>query len=557
MPVLAAAVAMSVVGPAEPPTNQTPQAPVATLSPPDMLQSVLGWTWLVPPGQKPQAHGVPTPLGTLAPQSAVVPPAQPPAAVPAPEATPSQQRVEASPQNAAPARGMPPAEVPQGAPAAPLDARSAEPSKALLSQAAEIPQGPAPSRQLQGPSTDPAKPAQEQADLATPPPAAGTLQQPKAAPSKPTLPPGEQPPRVAEYHWFESEPKDGVAAIGYGHPKRQRGEFLIGFNCKAGSGKVTFVMFEAGSSRSQFAKGQKVAVTLEIGSTKASLTGVIESNEGISFPRASATISADDALFKVMDDDVKVLRVDIDGWSAAAPLFLIKDVMPTFSKACAKKKTKPETSVQARDAAPADPAKPAQEQADLATPPPATGTPQQPKAVPSKPTLPPGEKPPRVAEYHWFESEPRDSVAAIGYGHPKRQRGEFLIGFNCKAGSGKVTFVMFEAGSSRSQFTKGQKVAVTLEIGSSRAPLKGVIESNEGTSFPRASATISADDALFKVMDDDVKVLRVDIDGWSAAAPLFLIKDVMPAFSKTCAKKTKPETSVQTRDAVPVKSGLQ
>ena len=64
---------------------------------------------------------------------------------------------------------------------------------------------------------------------------------------------------------------------------------------------------------------------------------MIESNEGISFPRASATISADDALFKVMDDDVKVLRVDIDGWSAAAPLFLIKDVMPAFSKACAKK----------------------------------------------------------------------------------------------------------------------------------------------------------------------------------------------------------------------------
>jgi phage terminase large subunit-like protein len=450
---------------------------------------------------------------------------------------------------------MPPAEVPQGAPAAPSDARSADPPGAN----AEVPQAPAASLQLQAPPTDLAGPAQGRADLTTPPPAAGVPPQPNAVPAKPTPPSVEKPPRVAEYHWFEAEPRDGVAAIGYGHPKRQRGsEFLIGFNCKAGSGKVTFVMFEAGSSRSQFTKGQKVAVTLEIGSAKAPLDGKIESNEGISFPRASATISANDALFKAMDDDVKVLRVDIDGWSAAAPLFLVKDVMPAFSKACAKNKAKPETSVQARDAVPTELAKPAQGQADP-VPSPAASTPPQPRPVAREPMPPSGEKQPRVAEYHWFEAEPKDGVAAIGYGHPKRQRGsEFLIGFNCKAGSGKVTFVMFEAGSSRSQFTKGQKVAVTLDIGSTSAPLKGVIESNEGINFPRASATISANDALFKAMDDDVKVLRVDIDGWSAAAPLFLIKDVMPAFSKACAKKkTKPETSVQARDAVPAKSGLQ
>jgi hypothetical protein len=388
-------------------------------------------------------------------------------------------------------------------------------------------------------------PAQGQADRVMPPSPPGTLQ-PNAGIGKATLQPGEKPPRVAEYHWFAAEPRDEVVAVGYGHPKRQRGgQFLLGFNCKAGSGKVTFVMFEAGSSRSQFTDGQKVAVALEIGSTKAPLEGVISSNGGTSLPRASATLSVDDALFKVMDDDVKVLRIDIDGWSAAAPLFLINDVMPAFSKACGKKMTTPEASVQGGDAVPADLAMPAHGQADRSARAPAAATPQ-PEAVPGKPALPPGDKPPRVAEYHWFEAESRNGVVAIGYGHPKRQRGsEFLIGFNCKIGSRKVTFVMFEAGSSRSQFTEGQKVAVTLEIGSTKAPLDGVIGSNEGIGFPRASATLSVDDALFKVMDD-VKVLRIDIDGWSAAAPLFLINDVMPAFSKACGKKkAKLDTSVQ------------
>jgi hypothetical protein len=506
LPVLAAVVALSVVGPAEP-----------------------------PPRLKPQAHsGVPEMQARHDPAELL---AQSPADVPALEAALPEQTPEASPQHAAPLT-----EAQHGDPSA-TPGPSTEPPGAPLSQAAEVSQGPAASLQLRGPQLDLPMAAQGKSDRS-----------PSAVPGRATLQPGEKPPRVSEYHWFAAEPSDGAVAIGYGHPKRQRGgEFLIGFNCKPGSGKVTFVMFEAGSSRSQFTKGQNVAVTLEIGSVRAPLQGLISSDEGTSFPRASATLSIDHPLFKVMDDDVKVLRIDIDGWSAAAPLFLINDVMPVFSKACADEKTTPEASVQTGHAVAADSAMPAQGQADRSASPPAAGT-LQPKAVPGTPTPPPSEKPPRVSEYHWFEAEPRDGLVAIGYGHPRRQRGsEFLIGFNCKAGSGKVTFVMFEAGSSRSQFSNGQKVAVTLEIGSTKAPLQGGISSNEGTSFPRASATLSVDDALFKVMDD-VKVLRIDIDGWSAAAPLFLINDVMPAFSKACRKKKKtPEASAQVRNGAGAK----
>lgn len=323
--VLAAAAVMVALGPADPPRSQTPRGAAATLS--GMPHSASGKSSLLSTMPTPQSQGARTPLGTLTPQTAAILPTQP-----------AEQSSHAGQVSDTPLTEV-------------LETHAAQPGGALLSHAAEVPKGSAAWGQLQSIPTDLAMPSQGPADAAAS--VAGAQQESQAVPGKAKLAPGEKPPRVAEYHWFEGEPKDGVAMIGFGHPKRQRGgEFLVGFTCKVGSGKVTFVMFEAGSSRSQFTKGQKVPLMLEIGGAKAVLEGVIDANEGTSYPRASATIAADDPLFKVMDDDIKVLRIDIDGWSAAVQLILINDVMPAFSKACAKKK-KPEASAKAPDPAPA------------------------------------------------------------------------------------------------------------------------------------------------------------------------------------------------------------
>jgi hypothetical protein len=338
LPVLAAAVVMVALGPAEPPTSRT-QGAVAALSPGDMPQTASGKSSLLSPEPKPQLHAASTPLGTFTSPIVAMAPDNQAAAIPAPGAAP--QLLEPLLRSGEQSPDMPPSEV--------LETQPAQPGGALLSEAAGIPKGSSTWRQLVSVPTDLAASSQlqDQVDPAAAPP------DPGSAAGKPKLAPGEKPPRVAEYHWFEGEARDGVTVIGYGHPKRQRGgEFLVGFNCKPGSGKMTFVMFEAGSTRSQFTKGQKVPVTLEVGSTKALLDGQIDENEGVSFPRASASIAADDPLFKVMDDDAKVLRIDVDGWSAAVQLILINDVMPAFSKTCVKKK-KPEASAKAPDPTPA------------------------------------------------------------------------------------------------------------------------------------------------------------------------------------------------------------
>jgi hypothetical protein len=154
-------------------------------------------------------------------------------------------------------------------------------------------------------------------------------------------------------------------------------------------------------------------------------------------------------------------------------------------------------------------------------------------AAPAKPGGPPVEKPPRVADYYWFEGETRDGFALIGFGHPKRQPGgEYVMGFGCKVGSGDVTFVIYETGR---EFSPGQRVIISLEIDKIKSPIDGLIELNEWTSFPMATGTVAADDAL-QVLDD-TKVLRVEVDGWSAAAPLILISEVAPDFLKACSKK--------------------
>jgi hypothetical protein len=325
MPVLAAAVVVAALGPLEPQTLPEPSWAGAT-------QSASGKSSLLTQLLKSRFSGVPTPLGTLTPQTAAMPD-EPPAAVPASEAAPSP---DSSAPSAEQTEALMPTEVPQGSPSAPLEVQSAQPAGLLLSQAADIPQTLVAS-------------LPPQAGPATPPPATDAAQEAKPAPIKPQVP-AEKPPRVAEYHWFETEPKDGATVIGYGHPRRPRGEFLVGFTCKPGSGKATFIMYEAGLSRTQFTKGQKVSVTLEVGVSRAIADGIVEMNEAANFPMASATISADDALFKAMDDDVKVLRIDIDGWSAAVQLILIKDVMPAFTKTCGKKK-KPEATAKAPAAA--------------------------------------------------------------------------------------------------------------------------------------------------------------------------------------------------------------